>query len=46
VKNVLLINAALTIVFLRDTYAGSAHAKRIADATLYPLPAGSRGPRP
>jgi hypothetical protein len=42
VKNVLLINAALTILFLSDTYAGSTHDKRIADATPYPLPAGSR----
>ena len=41
-KNVLLINAALTILFLSDTYAGSTHDKRIADATPYPLPAGSR----
>jgi hypothetical protein len=39
---VLLINAALTILFLRDTYAGSTHDKRIADATPSPLPAGSR----
>jgi DDE superfamily endonuclease len=39
---VLLINAALTILFLSETYAGSAHDKRIADATPYPLPAGSR----
>jgi hypothetical protein len=39
---VLLINAALTILFLSDTYAGSTHDKRIADATPYPLPAGSR----
>ena len=38
----LLINAALTILFLSDTYAGSTHDKRIADATPYPLPAGSR----
>ena len=38
----LLINAALTILFLSETYAGSAHDKRIADATPYPLPAGSR----
>ena len=37
-----LINAALTILFLRETYAGSTHDQRIADATLYPLPAGSR----
>jgi hypothetical protein len=42
VKNVLLINAALTILFLSDTYAGSTHDKRIAEATPYPLPAGSR----
>jgi hypothetical protein len=42
VKNVLLINAALTILFLSDTYAGSVHDKRIADTTPYPLPAGSR----
>jgi DDE superfamily endonuclease len=42
VKNVLLINAALTILFLSDTYAGSTHDKRIADATPDPLPAGSR----
>jgi DDE superfamily endonuclease len=42
VKNVLLINAALTIFLLRETYAGSTHDKRIADATPYPLPAGSR----
>jgi DDE superfamily endonuclease len=42
VKNVLLINAALTILFLSDTYAGSTHDKRMADATPYPLPAGSR----
>jgi hypothetical protein len=42
VKNVLLINAALTILFLSDTYAGSTHDKRIADAIPYPLPSGSR----
>jgi hypothetical protein len=42
VKNVLLINAALTILFLSDTYAGSTHDKRIAEASPYPLPAGSR----
>jgi hypothetical protein len=42
VNNVLLIDAALTILFLTDTYAGSTHDKRIADATPYPLPAGSR----
>jgi hypothetical protein len=42
VKNVLLINAALMILFLSDTSAGSVHDKRIADTTPYPLPAGSR----
>ena len=38
----LLINAALTILLLRATYAGSTHDQRIAEATPYPLPAGSR----
>jgi hypothetical protein len=42
VKNVLLINAALTILFLSDTYVGSTHDKRIADVTPYPLPTGSQ----
>jgi hypothetical protein len=42
VKNVLLVNAALLILFLSDTYEGSAHDKRIADATPYPLPEGSK----
>ena len=42
VKNVLLINAVLTILFLSDTYGGRTHDKRMADATPYPLPAGSR----
>jgi DDE superfamily endonuclease len=42
VKNVLLVNAPLTILFLSDTYGGHAHDKRIAEATPYPLPAGSR----
>jgi DDE superfamily endonuclease len=42
VKNVRLIDAALTILFLSETYAGSIHDKRIADMTPYPLPAGSR----
>jgi hypothetical protein len=39
---VLLINAALTILLLSETSAGSTHDKRIADASPYPLPAGSR----
>jgi DDE superfamily endonuclease len=42
VKNVLLIHAALTSLFLSGTYAGSPHDKRMAAATPYPLPAGSR----
>lgn len=41
-KNVLLVNAPLTILFLSDTYGGHVHDKRIADATPYPLPAGSQ----
>ena len=40
-KNVLLVNALLTILFLSDTYGGRTHDKRIADTTPYPLPAGS-----
>ena len=41
-KNLLLINTALTILFLSDTYAGSVHGKRVADASppLYPQAAG------
>jgi len=42
VKNVLLVNALLIILFLSDTAGGRVHDKRIADATPYPLPAGSR----
>src|SRR5215813_11545058 len=42
VKNVLLVNALLLILFLSDTHGGRMHDKRIADATPYPLPAGSR----
>lgn len=41
-NNVLLINAALTMLLLSATYAGSTHEKRMADGTPYPLPAGSR----
>jgi len=41
VKNVLLIDAQLTILFLSATQHGSVHDKRIADATPYPLPPGS-----
>ena len=42
VKNVLLVNAPLIILFLSETVGGHVHDKRIADATPYPLPAGSR----
>jgi hypothetical protein len=42
VKNVWLINAMLTILCLSDTYAGSTHDKRMAEATPSPLPAGSQ----
>jgi hypothetical protein len=42
VKNVLFVNALLLILFLNDTYGGRTHDKPIADATPYPLPAGSR----
>jgi hypothetical protein len=42
VKNLLLINAPLTILFLSETTEGRVHEKRMADATPYPLPAGSQ----
>jgi hypothetical protein len=42
VKNVLLVNALLIILFLSDTYGGRTPDKPIADATPYPLPARSR----
>ena len=42
VTNVLLVNALLIILFLSDTYGGRVHDQPIADATPYPLPAGSR----
>ena len=41
-KNVLLINAALTMVLLSETYPGSTQDTRMAEATPYPLPRGSR----
>lgn len=37
-KNLLLINQSLTILFLSPTYAGKVHDKRMADAAPYPLP--------
>src|SRR5690349_11872434 len=42
VKNILLVNAVLLIVFLSETVRGRVHDKRIAEATPYPLPARSR----
>src|SRR5262245_10907493 len=41
VKNVLLVNALLIILFLSDTHGGRTHDLRIAETTPYPLPAGS-----
>jgi hypothetical protein len=40
-KNVLLVNALLVILLLSDTHGGRVHDLRIAEATPYPLPAGS-----
>jgi DDE superfamily endonuclease len=42
VNNVLLINAVLTILCLRETDEGRPHDTRMAEATPSPLPAGSR----
>jgi hypothetical protein len=39
---VLWITVALMMRFLSDTYPGSTPDQRIAEATPYPLPAGSR----
>src|SRR5262245_60477927 len=36
VKNVLLVNALLVILFLSDTHGGRVHDLRIAEATPYP----------
>jgi hypothetical protein len=41
-KNLLLINRALRILFVSETQPGSVHDKRLADTTPYPLPAGSQ----
>jgi DDE superfamily endonuclease len=41
-KNILLINAALRILFLSETHPASIHDQRLADATPDPLPIGSR----
>src|SRR4051812_3228023 len=42
VKNILLVNAVLSILFLSETVGGRIHDKRLAEATPYPLPAGNR----
>ena len=41
-KNLLLINQSLIILFLSPTYFGSTHDKRLADSLPYPLPPGSQ----
>lgn len=40
-KNILLIDAIVRIIFLSETCGGSRHDKRIVDETPYPLPEGS-----
>lgn len=40
-KNIVLADRNATILFLSDTIEGAAHEKPLADATPYPLPAGS-----
>jgi hypothetical protein len=42
VKNILLIDTLLTILFLSETVEGKRHDKKIADSTPYPLPPGSQ----
>ena len=37
-----MVNALLIILFLSDIVGGRIHDKRLAEATPYPLPAGSR----
>ncbi len=37
-----MVNAPLTILFLSATHGGRVHDLRIAEATPYPLPAGSQ----
>jgi hypothetical protein len=44
IKNLVLttaINGSQVVLFLSDTYEGSAHDKAIADDVPYPLPPGS-----
>ena len=40
-SNLLLTDRDLTILFLSDTFPGSVHDKRIADANPYSLPENS-----
>ncbi len=40
-KNLLLIDRQVRIVYLSPTVAGSVHDKKIADASPYPLPDGN-----
>jgi hypothetical protein len=40
-KNILLIHAALSSLFLSETPQGSVHDQRMAETTPYPRPAGS-----
>jgi hypothetical protein len=42
VENVLLLDVALTMLLLSDTYAGSVHDERMVETTPDPSPAGSR----
>ena len=41
-KNLLLVNKALHILFLSETHPGRVHDQRLADTTPYPLPTGSQ----
>jgi len=41
-RNLLLVNRALRILFRSETCPGRVHDKRIADTAPYPLPAGSQ----
>lgn len=41
-KNLLLVNSALRLLFLSETQPGSMHDKRLADSTPYPLPVGNQ----
>jgi DDE superfamily endonuclease len=41
-KNLLLIDRAVRILFLSETHPGRVHDQRMADTTSYPLPVGSQ----